>query len=1078
MKKLLLLLFTVILASSGMMAQKMVHGTVTDDSGEALIGASVVVKGNPSNGTITDLDGKFKMKVANDAKTLVVSFIGYTPMEVEIGPSGEVMVSLASGVQLENVVVTALGLPKEKKALGYAVQEVGGEALTKANQTDAISALSGRVSGVQISSSTNMGGSSRILIRGANSITQGNQPLFIVDGIPMDNSNFSGSGASSGYGGVDFGNLMNDLNPDEIESVSVLKGPAAALYGSRAANGVVLITTKKGNKGSKGFSVDFTSKVGFESVATLPKLQRKYGGGAIVSGGVNGFKQVEYNGQKYLAPQYQVDESWGPKYDANVKVVHWDGFKEDGSIETRPWVAPVHDVEDFWDRGLTLSNAIGISKTGADYTTRFAYKNTKVAGTMPNSSMGKNDFKLAADVNLSERLNISSNLNFVKTNTIGRPTLGYTDNSVGQKFFQWGQRQLDFERLKAYKTSTGQQRTWNRQSFFDPTPKYSDNPYWTAYENAPEDSRNRLFGSLSASYELLKNLKLKGSVYGDYYNYLIRQKTAIGSQSQSAFSEATRENSEFNYESVLTYTKEFNDFSFTGLAGLNKRVTRYDFLSGNSSGGLIVPGVYNLKNSVSSAIINDYTSEKEVNSTFFTVGFDYKRMLYLEGSYRTDWSSTLPDDNNKYSYPSISGSFVFSELFNLPWLNLGKIRAGWAEVGSDTRPYNVFATYGYNSSGAFMGTPRTFVKGSLLNEDLKSETTRSREVGLDLILFNRRVDIAFTYFSNTTFDQIMPLQISNTTGYSSKYINAGEMSNKGVELSLNLVPVSLKDFEWSLGFNYTKVNNKLEKLYGDLKSLDIQRAPFGGVFLRASLGDTYGMLWGTDFIYDKNGNKVIDSDGFYMATPSLVPLGSVLPDYTLGITNSFNYKNFDLNVLFDIRKGGIFYSLSHMWGMYSGMYEETAGVNDKGNEIRDPVTDGDDTGGLILEGVTGTVTFDDDGNYTVTETKPNEKYVSGKDWAQGHYHGFGYPSAQSVFKADYIKLRELTFGYTLPTKMFKGFVKSARVALYGKNLLTFGLDKEGFDPEMTSNGSGNIQGIEGGLQPTFKSYGIILNFNF
>ncbi len=1078
MKKLLLLLFTVVLASSGMMAQKMVHGTVTDDTGEALIGASVVVKGNPSNGTITDLDGKFKMKVSNDATALLVSFIGYTPMEVEIGSSGEVMVTLSSGIQLENVVVTALGIPKEAKALGYAVQEVGGEDLNKASQTDAISALSGRVSGVQISSSTNMGGSSRILIRGANSITQGNQPLFIVDGIPLDNSNYSGSGASSGGGGVDFGNMLNDLNPDEIESISVLKGPAAALYGSRASNGVVLITTKKGKKGSKGFSVDFTSKVGFESVATLPKLQRKYGGGAIVSdedGGVNGFEQVEYKGQKYLAPQYQVDESWGPKYDANINVVQWDGFNEDGTVTARPWVAPVHDVEDFWDRGMTVSNAIGINKTGDDYTTRFSYKNTSVAGTMPNSSMGKNDFKLAADVDLTSKLNISSNLNFVKTNTVGRPTLGYTDNSVGQKFFQWGQRQLDFENLKAYKTSTGIQRTWNRKSFFDGTPKYSDNPYWTAYENAPEDSRNRLFGSLSASYELYENLTLKGSVYGDYYNYLVRQKTSVGSQSTASFSEATRERAEFNYESTLTYLKNFDDFNISGLVGLNKRVSRYDLLAGQSSGGLIVPGVYNLSNSTDSPILTDYTNEKVVNSTFASLSFDYKNMFYLEGTYRIDWSSALPNDNNKYSYPSLSGSFVFSELVDVPWLNLGKLRLGWAEVGNDTGPYNVYSTYGYNSNGAFLGTPRTYVKSGLLNENLKSETTRSREVGIDLIFFDRRVDFAGTYFSNSTFDQIMPLQVSNTTGYSSKYINAGEMSNKGIELSLALTPIRMQDFEWTIGFNYTKVENKLEKLYGDLKSLDIQRAPFGGVFLRASLGDAYGEIWGTDFLYDSDGNKVILDNGYYASTPNLVPLGSVLPDYTLGIKNDITFKRFDLGFLFDIRKGGVFYSLSHMWGMYSGMYAETAGVNDKGKEIRDAVADG---GGIKLEGVTGTVTFDDDGNYIVTETAPNEKYVSARGWAARHYHGFGYPSAQSVFKADYIKLREVTFGYSIPTKIFKGFVSSARIALYGKNLLTFGLDKEGFDPEMTANGSGNIQGLDGGLQPIFKSYGVILNFNF
>ncbi len=1055
-----------------------VTGKVTAaDDGTALPGVSVVVQGT-TIGAVTNFEGIYTITVPESAESLMFSFVGMRTAVVELDGRTNISVALEStSTELDEVVVTALGITREEKALGYAVQEVGGEDLNQSLQTDAISALSGRVAGVQISSSTNLGGSSRILIRGANSITQGNQPLFIVDGIPMDNSNYS-SGAASGGGGVDYGNMLNDLNPDEIESVSVLKGPAAAIYGSRAANGVIIVTTKRAKTGRNALSVEVNSNLAFDNVATIPELQTTYGGGAFISdadGGVNGFQQVSYNGSDYLVPQYAVDESWGPKYDENISVVHWDGFNEDGTVTTRPWVAPEYGVADYWETGRTWSNSIALSKSGRDYGVRFAYKNVDIDGTMPNSFQKKNDFKIVSNINASDRIKVNASLNYINTATQGRPTLGYADNSVGQKFFQWGQRQLDYERLKEYTTSTGQQRTWNRNSFSDPTPKYSDNPYWTAYENYTDDTRSRLLGAVSAELEIAEGLALKGSVYGDYYNYMIRERVAVGSQGTSSYYEAAREFSEFNFESILTYNKDFDGFGINALAGVNKRMESYDFLRGQSSGGLVVPGVYNLLNSSDPALMNDITNLKEVNSVFVQAGAEIADLLFLDASYRIDWSSTLPEDNNRYDYPSVSASFLFSNLLDLGWMDIGKIRLGWAEVGNDTNPYNVFATYTYNASGAFGGTPRLFKPDGLLNENLRAETTRSLEAGVDLRMFQDRVDVSATYFNNTTFDQIMPLQVSQATGYASQYINAGEMLNKGIEASVGLVPVRTPDFQWSFRINYTKVQNEVVELYDDLESLDIQRAPFGGVFLRASVGDTYGMIWGHDFIYDDDGNKVVNASGYYEQTPNLVPIGSVLPDYTMGIRNTINYKGFDLSFLIDIRKGGYFYSLTHMWGMYSGMMGETAGLNDMGNEKRDPVADG---GGVKIDGVTGDITWNDDGTYAVSNTAPNETYVPTSTWAAYHYHGFGFPSAQSVFEASYIKLRELTIGYSLNSNVFNGYIKGARIALYGRNLFTWGLSKPGFDPEMTANGSGNIQGLDGGLQPIFRTMGVNLKLNF
>ncbi len=1057
-----------------------VTGTVSDQNGDPVPGASVKAKGITGVGTVTKPDGSYSLDVRG-AEVLVFSFVGLETKEEAIDGRSTIDVTLRSeDIGIGEVVVTALGMTREKKALGYAVQEVGGDDISKAQQSDVLSALSGRVSGVEIRSSSNLGGSSRILIRGANSITGENQPLIVVDGIPLDNSSFNSANTQAGYGGTDYGNMLNDLNPDEIENISVLKGAAAALYGSRAANGVIVVTTKKADKGREAFDVNVSSAVNFEQMYLLPNLQTKYGGGSIISeenGGVDGFQVVTVDGNDYKVPQFAVDESWGPKYDENIMVAQWDAWGPNGELigEPRPWVAPENDVLSFYDLGVSYVNTIGVTKSGEDYGIRASYRNQNTTGTFPGSEQLKNDFRLTGNASLTKKLTVDASLNFSNQYTKGRPEIGYGDNSTGQKFFQWGQRQLDYEMLEDYKYSDGTQRTWNRKAYNDPTPKYADNPYWTAYENAPEDERDRFYGNVSVSYEIIDNLVAKGSVYGDNYTFYIREKVAVGSQAQPRYYEAVRNNSEYNYEGTLNYSNTFDQITVNALLGANKRYTRLDMNRGQSSGGLVVPEVYNLLNSVDDPLVNDFTREKEVNSAFGMLSLDYAGLIYLEATARNDWSSTLPEDNNSYFYPSVSGSFIFSELIDMPWFNLGKVRVGWSQVGNDTDPYNVVATYNYNANGSFQAAPRLFVEDDMVNSNLLPEQTTSIEAGLDLVFLNNRAGLNFTYFDNVTTDQILPLEVSKATGYDTKFINAGKMANKGFEASLHLVPVQINEFSWEIDVNYTTVENTVEELYGDLESMDIVRAPFGGVFLRASVGDTYGQLWGHDYLYDDDGNRLVHEYGLWKQNPNLTPLGSVFPDYNMGIRNTINFKGLSFSFLFDIQKGGKFYSLTHMWGMYSGMLEETAGVNDQGNEIRDAVSAG---GGIKLDGVTGDVEFNDDGSYTVTNTAENETYIPASWYGAYHYHGFGMPSAQSVFDADYIKLREATISYTLPVSIFQGYIKSVTVSAYGRNLLTFGLDQEGFDPEMTVGGSGNIQGIDGGLQPVSRTMGFKLNLQF
>ncbi len=1053
---------------------KTVTGTVTGaEDGLGIPGVSVIVKGT-TNGVSTDINGKYSLKV-NASDVLLFSFVGMISQEITVGSKTVINVVLKSkAIGVEEVVVTAMGLTRDKKSIGFAVQDVGAKELEKVKQSDAISALAGKTAGVQISSGSSMSGSNRILIRGANSIFGENQPLFIVDGVPMDNGNYNSSGVQAGFGGVDYGNMLNDLNPDDIANISVLKGTAAALYGSRAANGVIMITTKSGKAGKDKVGLTINSSVEFESIHDLPGLQREYGGGAIIpdsKGGVNGFQQVNINGKTYNVPQYAVDESWGPKYDPNLKYLPWYAFDKESFpnyyLKEVPWVAPKHDVEDFFDTGVKYTNSVAVTRSGQSYGLRFGFTNTHLTGVVPNSSQNKNSFSVKGNAKILDKLKVNAGINFSRQKTEGRPTFGYADKSFSQKFFQWGQRQLDFGKLKDYKNIDGSQRTWNRKAWNNPTPNYADNPYWTVYENYGDDERDRFWGNVSLSYEIMKGLNVKGSVYADTYTFQVRERTAVGSQSQSSYYEAVRNSYEYNYELTLNYVKDLTeDLNLTAMIGANKRTSRYTSTLGSTNGGLVVPGLYDLNNSKGNVTPFDYLRKRQTNSTFASVSLGYADMLFLDLTARNDWSSTLPDDNNSFFYPSVSLGFLFSRLTkeSLPWLSFGKLRLGWSEVGNDTEPYRVETTYPFNANGPFQENPRLYAPNVLNNSELKPERTANVEVGIDLRFLKNRVGLEFTWYKNNTTDQIIPLDISKTTGYSSKFINAGEMENKGVELTLKATPVKTEDFSWDLAVNYSSNKSKLLSIYTDksgikLTELQIARAPFSQVYLMARVGEAYGQLVGYDYAYDENGNRIVDADGYYVHSEKTKNLGSVMPDYNLGIRNSFTYKNFDFSFLLDIQKGGKYFSLTHLWGMYSGMLKETATYNANGKNIREPVKDG---GGILLNGVH-------------SDGSRNETYVPAQNWAAEHY--YSKIASQNVFDADYVKLREVTLGYTFPDFKFGPFT-NLRISAYGKNLLTFGLDWDNFDPETSVGGSGNIQGIDGGFVPATRCYGFNVQFGF
>lgn len=1043
MKKILCvfsILLSVLCSSlNGYAQNRTVTGKVTSaDDGSALPGVNVLVKGT-TNGTTTGVDGGYSLPVS-DAATLVFSFIGFTTQEVEVGSRSEINVSMASDVkQLGEVVVTALGIEREERSLGYAVQEVSGESLEKAREVNVVNSLAGRVAGVQITGgSGNMGGSSRILIRGANSIAGNNQPLFVVDGVPFDNSNYTTTNQARGAGGYDYGNMAQDINPDDIESISVLKGPsAAALYGTRASNGVILITTKSG-RGKKGIGISVNSGVTFDRVYVLPKYQNEYGGG-------NGpFTRENGEDVAYMA----FDESWGPRLEGQP-VRQWYSYYEndpDFGVAT-PWTAQPNNIRDFFNTGSTYNNNIAISGGSEKANFRLSFTNLQQTGVMPNSKLMRNTVNFSGSTQLTDKLTTSISGNYVYNEATGRPGTGYDGNNVMQQFNQWGQRNLDMSKSRVYKNPDGTQRTWNRKSSTDATPQYTDNPYWTRYENYQNDDRERLFGNITATYQFTDWLRLTGRAMTDLYTDRREERIAVGSQAIPEYVEGIRQVKELNTDLILYFDRKFGNFSVLTYIGGNAMRRSYNRNEGTTQGGLNVPNFYSLNNAKSGVLTDDYFEQKRINSVFGNASFGYKDMIYLDATLRNDWSSTLPKENNSYLYPSVTGSFVFSglgALQNSNVLSFGKVRAGWAQVGNDTDPYRIALTYVPKEN--FGANPNFSVPNALNNPNLKPERTSSWEVGTDVRFFNNRLGLDFTYYEKVTRDQIFSVSISPTSGYNSQVINAGEVTNKGMELMLTATPVKLTNgLQWDVTVNWARNRNKVVKLIEGVDTYTLANAPFS-VSVVAREGQPYGTILGYGFVYNENGDKLVTATGTYQRTTQLVPLGNVMADWTGGITNALNYKGFNLSVLIDMQRGGDIFSTTNMFGKYSGMFEETVAGN-----IREL--------GVIAKGVKA------DGT-------PNDI----RQTAQAYFQGLYGRDAAHVYDASFVKLREVRLGYALPNTLFgKLPFRNVTLSLVGRNLAILHKNIPHLDPEAAVS-AGNVQGIEGAQVPSVRSMGLNLSF--
>ena len=1064
MKKLLLMLSFFLIASYSWAQDRTVSGTVTDEDGP-LPGVNVIVKGT-TIGTTTDLDGNYKLSVSSDAEALVFTYIGYEKTEVTIGSKSVINVTLNPDVQqLGEVVVTALGVSREKRSIGYSTQSVDGEKLAESRETNIINSLQGAVAGVQIQGSQGaMGGSSRITIRGANSFLGENQPLFVVDGMPINNDNYSSASQQSGFGGgsYDYGNAASDINPNDIESMEVLKGAAAtALYGTRGSNGVILITTKSASQ-KKGLGVSINTSATFENPLALMEHQQKYGGGAIDPSTASGFVEFVEDGTTYLAPVYSKDGAWGPKYDPSVNVRHWDSWDRDASNygETRPWVAPENQYEEFFETGVTLTNTVAVTGANDEGDFRLSYTNLDQKGMMPNSELGRNTVSFNSSYNLSEKLNVSAAGSLVQQDASGRNATGYANANPMQGFYQWWQTQLDFDRLQNDEFTDGRQQTWNpigpqiaggQLLGFNEKPRFFDNPYWVRNNYLQEDTRDRFYGNFNLNYELTEGLSVNLKAMRDGFTFRSREGVPVGGINQPRYNEVTRTFGETNLEGKILYNTQFNeDITLNAMIGGNLMSQGRTFNRIATVGGLVLPNFYNIANSAGSPQVNTDFENRAINSVFSTASLGLFYTVYVDLAIRGDWSSTLPEGNNNYWYPSVSTSFVFSELDafeNNSVISFGKLRAGYGQAANDASPYQLRNVYS-NVVPNFGSFPRYTVPNSRRNPNLLPEITNEFELGLEMNFLNNRVGFDVSYYDRTTVNQIFNVPSSSATGFTSRLLNAGSMRNSGFEVMVNATPVESGDFRWDMNLNFATFNNEVVELNEEAGVESIIAGSTWAADVRVQKGFPYMSLFGQTFQTDEDGNTIVGANGIPLANQDREFLGSTIADFAGGFRNTFTYKNFSVGALIDFQGGGVIHSTSLQWAKYSGMTPETA----EGN-IREE--------GLIVDGVTET------GETNTTAVDP-----------QTYYQTIWSVAGPNVYDASFVKLREVTVGYNIPNSVFGNLaIKDARISFLGRNLAILFSNLPYLDPQGV-NGAGNIQGLENAQVPTSRSLGFDLSFKF
>ncbi|AKP54090.1 SusC/RagA family TonB-linked outer membrane protein [Cyclobacterium amurskyense] len=1041
------LIFILLLFLEEVKAQDpIVRGTVTSsEDGQVIIGATLLLQGGQATnqGTVTDVNGQYSLSVQGPESTLVISSIGYISQTIKVGNRSEINIQLDPDIsELSEVVVTAFGIKREKKALGYSVQEVSTEELTQAREPNVVNSLKGKVAGVHVNpTSGGPGGSSYVVIRGNSSLTGNNQPLYVVDGIPIDNQTLDPASSFSGY---DYGDGIGNINPDDIENISVLKGPSAAsMYGARGANGVILITTKSGKKG-QGIGVEINSNYTFETPSVNPTFQNTWGGG--YDDNYSAFGTEVIDGQETLVwPGWLLDQ-WGGAMDG--RPIIYDYARDWG---VKPYTAqPTDNIENFYRTGTTSTNTVSVFGGNETSTLRLSFSNMNNKSIVPNNTLDRQTITLRGSHQVSEKLLVDAKINYTRQEGNNRIQNGISFSSL-QSSLEVMPRSIDLDWLRDHTKADG------LMSSFKPGSPY--NPYWITEKFKNNDTRDRVIGMARVKYDFTDWLSIQGRTGTDFYTdnrfAMVPQGTPGGTNLNGQVRNTMWRVKEENSDVLLTATGDINsDFNGTLSIGAN-HLNRDQEVVEVSGQNLDIPDLYHINNA-SLVFPRNYSIQKQMNSVYFQSQLAFRNYLFLDITGRNDWSSTLGVENQSFFYPSVSTSFAFTDFLEMdsPILTFGKFRASYAEAGNDADPYLTRAGYSL-STQTFDGLRLASIRSNVPLEDLKNELTTSFELGMDLRFFDNRLGIDFTYYTQSTTNQILPVEISAATGFNTRLINAGEIRNQGLELMINAKLLKAGDFTWDLGINGSRNRSEVVSLAPGINSHTLLS---GTGTIEARVGQPYGNIVGFAKKRNEDGRILVSELGKWQRADEMTVLGNIQPDFLGGITNTFSYKGFVLSGMLDFRLGGQVYSYSK--------YDQMAKGTGKFTEARD-------TEDLIVDGLIE--------NADGTFTENNISLLSHQYYAeQGPWGGI---AETMVIDADYMALREVTFGYNFS----KGFLSktpfiNARLSIVGRNLLYLYRDPEfklmGISPETAFNSSTAAQGVEARGLPTTRSMGFNLFLTF
>ncbi|MDF9828920.1 SusC/RagA family TonB-linked outer membrane protein [Parabacteroides sp. PF5-6] len=1042
-----------------------VTGTITSaEDNEPVIGASIMVKG-AAIGTVTDFNGAFSLDVPADAKVLVVSYVGMASQEVAVRSVVNVMLQTDTQA-LDEVVVTAMGISREKKSLGYAVQEVKSEELTQAGQLSLTGSLTGKVAGVQVNQfSGTVGASSRISIRGNSSLAADQQPLIIVDGVPF--SNASQRTGDNYYNGVDYGSGLNDLNPEDIESMTVLKGGSAALYGMRAGNGVILITTKSGKKGS-GVTISYDGNFTVDRISTVPKLQNSYGQGSAgdehhwqMHGPDLTYQQyAETYGFNWLDGANGVndyyDESWGPRLDVGLKLKQYDS----NGVAT-DWISRPNNIKDFFQTGYSMNHTISVQANSEKASTRASLSYRDQRGTVPNTDQKRYGGQLNTNIKLNDYVSFDGNMNYTRTESGNLLGQGYGGNNPINSLFAWSARQIN---MKTLKENWDQRDAAGNYTYYNWNNNYHMNPYFTVHENTNSLKRDRFFGKASLYYQPFEFLKFEGRLGFDHYNAQSFERHYVDRSDwpDGGFLQRTIKNSELNADFIATFNKTFGDFNISAMAGANYRDLQWETNDLGAS-ALTVLGVYTLTNKSGDATATMDHSHIRSNSVYASGSVGWRNQLYLDLSARNDWSSTIKDN---FFYPSVSLSWIATESFPSikgDVLSFLKLRGGWAEIGSATSAYRNSAYY-YAVSTSYNGVSQMYKSATYPNSNLKPESIKTWEVGLDVGFFNDRLHADVAYYYKSTQDQIMSVSTSNVVGFGSMLINAGEIENRGIEVQLRGEILQNKSgLNWTSTLNFSKDKSKIVSLYPGLDTYSMGWT--WGISNFAKVGEPWGTLTATAFDRTEDGAIKLSTTGQAM-TKSGQPIGNVSPDFLAGWRNDFRIKDWAFGFFLDMRIGGDIWSQTMSHGYAAGTAKTTAENGIREHAIvagKDMMTDER----FVMQ--------DASGNWV-----ENTMETTAQDW-----FGWQYSASEAyVFDGSYLKLREAYVSYNVPRSILAKtkYFSKATVSVIGSNLALLWVHKSNtmrLDPE-TGGVSSDSRGVgfEQSAVPSSRSIGLKLGLTF